>query len=125
MLGGNGTNAWCDLAVINFHVLHKKIGVTTTADVVAYCEREYAKVGEVSRHLGVRMSMHPTRFVLASDNDEIVERSIEEFEYRVNGRWMGSQTIQDFKCNVHHSTGIRIKHAVNKRLSPSEKNNYN
>ena len=32
-------------------------------DVVAYCEREYAKVGEAARHLGVRMSMHPDSFV--------------------------------------------------------------
>ena len=93
-------------------------------DVVAYCEREYAKVGEAARHLGVRMSMHPGQFcVLASDNDEIVERSIEEFEYHVNLiRWMGfGKQFQDFKCNVHISGRkgpAGIKHAVNKRLSP-------
>ena len=28
-------------------------------DVVAYCEREYAKVGEAARALDVRLSMHP------------------------------------------------------------------
>ena len=97
-------------------------------DVIAYCEREYAKVGETARHLGVRMSMHPGQFcVLASDNPEIVERSIEEFEYHVNLiRWMGfGKQFQDFKCNVHISGRqgpAGIKHAVEQRLSPEARN---
>ena len=92
-------------------------------DVVAYCEREYAKVGEVARHLGVRMSMHPGQFcVLASESDEIVERSIEEFEYHVNLiRWMGfGKQFQDFKCNIHISGRkgpAGIKHVIDTRLS--------
>ena len=54
-------------------------------DVLAYCEKHYAQVGEAARRLDVRLSMHPGQFcVLASDNDEIVERSIEEFEYHAN-----------------------------------------
>ena len=54
-------------------------------DVIAYCEREYSKVGETARLLDVRLSMHPGQFtVLASDNEEIVKRSIDEFEYHVN-----------------------------------------
>ncbi len=97
-------------------------------DVVAYCEREYAKVGEAARHLGVRLSMHPGQFcVLASDNEEIVERSIEEFEYHVNLiRWMGyGKQFQDFKCNVHISGRkgpAGIKHIVDTRLSPEARN---
>jgi UV DNA damage endonuclease len=97
-------------------------------DVVAYCEREFAKVGETARELNVRLSMHPGQFcVLASDNDEIVERSIEEFEYHVDCiRWMGfGQQFQDFKCNVHISGRkgpAGIKHAVNTRLSPEARN---
>lgn len=92
-------------------------------DVVAYCEREYAKVGETARHLGVRMSMHPGQFcVLASESDEIVERSIEEFEYHVNLiRWMGfGKQFQDFKCNIHISGRkgpAGIKHVIDTRLS--------
>jgi UV DNA damage repair endonuclease len=96
-------------------------------DVVAYCEREYAKVGEAARTLDVRLSMHPGQFtVLASDNPEIVERSIEEYEYHVNLlRWMGyGKQFQDFKCNVHISgrqgpAGIK---AALKRLSPEARN---
>ena len=64
--------------------------------------------------------------VLASDNDDIVERSIEEFEYHVDCiRWMGYGTkFQDFKCNVHISgrkgpAGIKV---ALKRLSPEARN---
>ena len=96
-------------------------------DVVAYCEKEFAKVGKTARELDVRLSMHPGQFtVLASDNPEIVNRSIEEFEYHTDViRWMGyGKTFQDFKCNVHISgregpTGIR--NAI-KRLSPEARN---
>ena len=96
-------------------------------DVIAYGEREYAKVGEAARALDVRLSMHPGQFcVLASDNDEIVKRSIEEFEYHATLiRWMGyGKRFQDFKCNVHISgrkgpAGIRD---TLKRLSPEARN---
>ena len=97
-------------------------------DVVAYCEREFAKVGETARALDVRLSMHPGQFtVLASDNEEIVERSIEEFEYHTDViRWMGyGKTFQDFKCNVHISGRkgpAGIKHVVDNRLSPEARN---
>jgi len=97
-------------------------------DVVDYCERAFAEVGATARALDVRLSMHPGQFtVLASDNPEIVERSIEEFEYHVNCiRWMGyGQSFQDFKCNVHISGRqgpAGIKHAVNNRLSPEARN---
>jgi UV DNA damage repair endonuclease len=56
----------------------------------------------------VRLSFHPGQFcVLASDNPEIVDRSIEEFEYHVDmARWMGygaSWHDHGFKINVHLS----------------------
>jgi UV DNA damage repair endonuclease len=73
-------------------------------DVVSYCEQALGKVGELARVLDVRLSFHPGQFtVLASDNDDIVHRSIEEFEYHADMiRWMGyGQRFQDFKCNVH------------------------
>jgi UV DNA damage endonuclease len=96
-------------------------------DVVAYCEKHYREVGDAARRLDVRLSMHPGQFcVLASDNDEIVERSIEEFEYHANLiRWMGyGQRFQDFKCNVHISGRkgpAGIKDTL-KRLSPEARN---
>ena len=97
------------------------------SDVVAYCEKHYAQVGETARALDVRLSMHPGQFcVLASDSEEIVERSIEEFEYHASlVRWMGyGRKFQDFKCNVHISgnkgpAGIRD---TLKRLSPEARN---
>jgi UV DNA damage repair endonuclease len=92
-----------------------------------FCEREFAKVGDLARSLDVRLSFHPGQFtVLASDNDDIVERSIEEFEYHTDmARWMGyGKTFQDFKCNVHIA-GRRgpqgIKDAL-KRMSPEARN---
>ena len=97
------------------------------SDVVAYCEREFAKVGERARALDVRLSMHPGQFtVLASDNEDIVRRSIEEFEYHTDViRWMGyGKQFQDFKCNVHISGRkgpAGIKDAL-KRLSPEARN---
>lgn len=96
-------------------------------DVVAYCEKHYGAVGDTARALGVRLSMHPGQFVvLASDTPEIVERSIEEFEYHANLiRWMGyGKTFQDFKCNVHISGRQGpdgIKKAL-KRLSVEARN---
>ena len=96
-------------------------------DVRAYAERRYAVVGATARELGVRVSMHPGQFcVLASTTPDIVERSIEEFEYHADIiRWMGyGQKFQDFKCNVHISgrqgpEGIK---AVLPRLSPEARN---
>ena len=75
-------------------------------DVNDYAAKYYSRAGELARKLGVRLSMHQAIYtVLASDNPEIVERSIEEFEYHANIiRWMGyGKNWQDFKCNVHIS----------------------
>jgi UV DNA damage repair endonuclease len=75
-----------------------------TPDVRAYCERAFRAVGDLARERNVRLSFHPGQFtVLASDNPDIVNRSIEEFEYHVDmARWMGyGKTFQDFKINVH------------------------
>ena len=97
------------------------------ADVIAYAETHFAKVGELARTLDVRLSMHPGQFtVLASDNPDIVDRSIEEFEYHTDViRYMGyGRHFQDFKCNVHISgrngpAGIK---ASLKRLSQEARN---
>jgi UV DNA damage repair endonuclease len=97
------------------------------SDVIAYCEREFAKAGDLARNLDVRVSMHPGQFtVLASETDSIVERSIEEFEYHIDvARWMGyGKKFQDFKCNVHISgrRGPQGIKDVLPRLTPEARN---
>ena len=92
-----------------------------------YAEREFAKVGALARQNNVRLSFHPGQFcVLASESDDIVSRSIEEFEYHADmARWMGfGKTFQDFKINVHIAgrrgpDGIR---SVLGRLTPEARN---
>ena len=91
------------------------------------CERGFRAVGDLARERGVRLSFHPGQFtVLASASDDIVSRSIEEFEYHTDmARWMGyGKTFQDFKINVHISgrqgpDGIK---RVMQRLSPEARN---
>jgi UV DNA damage repair endonuclease len=77
-------------------------------DVQDHCAKIFAPIGARARDLGVRLSFHPGQFcVLASESDEIVERSILEFEYHADmARWMGygkSWHDHGFKINVHLS----------------------
>ena len=97
------------------------------SDVRDYCERHFLKVGESAKQSNTRLSFHPGQFtVLASESDDIVDRSIEEFEYHADmARWMGyGREFQDFKINVHISgrrgpDGIR---RVLPRLSTEARN---
>ena len=96
-------------------------------DVRLCAERSFMAVGDVARSRGVRLSFHPGQFcVLASVNENIVQRSIEEFEYHVDmARWMGyGRTFQDFKINVHIAgrAGPEGILAAYKRLSPEARN---
>lgn len=98
-------------------------------DVKNYAERHFAAVGELARKHDVRLSFHPGQFtVLASASDDIVQRSIEEFEYHVDmARWMGyGNTWHDhgFKINVHVSgrRGPQGIIDVLPRLSPEARN---
>ena len=96
-------------------------------DVVQYLERNFILIGDSARASNTRVSMHPGQFtVLASDNPDIVRRSIEEFEYHADMvRYMGyGKQFQDFKINVHISgragpEGIR---AAYKKLTPEARN---
>lgn len=96
-------------------------------DVVSYCEAGFSVVGSLARDHMVRLSFHPGQFcVLASDRPDVVDRSIEEFEYHADmARWMGyGRKFQDFKINVHISgrlgpEGIRV---VYPRLSEVARN---
>ena len=97
------------------------------SSIRALCEREFNSIGQLARDLDVRLSMHPGQFtVLASDRPDVVDRSIEEFEYHADiARWLGyGKTFQDFKINVHIAgkagpAGIRAAYG---RLSPEARN---
>ena len=97
-------------------------------DVREYLETNLSRVGDQARARDVRLSMHPGQFtVLASDRPDVVERSIEEFEYHTDViRYLGyGKRFQDFKCNVHISGRqgpAGIKHAIDHRLSPESRN---
>jgi UV DNA damage repair endonuclease len=96
-------------------------------DVIQYCERHFGLIGDSARANNVRLSFHPGQFtVLASDSPDIVQRSIEEFEYHADmARWMGyGKSFQDYKINVHIAgragpTGIRAAYT---RLTPEARN---
>ena len=95
--------------------------------VVKELEKGFGKIGDLARAEDVRLSFHPGQFtVLASDKPDVVERSIDEFEYHVNmARWMGyGKEFQDFKCNVHISgrQGAQGIIDILPKLSPEARN---
>jgi UV DNA damage repair endonuclease len=139
--------------IVNTHALIKKVAtlpeplrmLRITSDMLSfYTHEDYtdfwqsqntqdslarwmAPLGETARQNNVRLSFHPDQFVvLASDRDEVVNKSIEEFEYHVDmAKFMGyGKQFQDIKINVHISgrkgpQGIRD---VFGRLSPEARN---
>jgi UV DNA damage repair endonuclease len=93
------------------------------ADVRGYLDQHFSAIGLSARASGTRLSFHPGQFtVLASDNPDIVRRSVEEFEYHADmARYMGyGWTFQDFKINVHISgrAGIQGFRDAYNLLSP-------
>ena len=96
-------------------------------DVKNYAEKHFKTIGDIARNCDIRLSFHPGQFCcLASDNEDVVRRSIEEFEYHVDiARWMRyGQKFQDMKINVHvagrrGSEGIRNSYY---KLSPEARN---
>ncbi len=74
-------------------------------------ESGFSDIGNFARINNIRLSMHPGQFcVLASINPEVIDKSIEEFEYHTDMiRMMGyGQNFQDFKCNIHISGGLGV-----------------
>jgi UV damage endonuclease UvdE len=92
-----------------------------------FLEKKFLEIGNLARKEKIRLSMHPGQFcVLASANENIVENSIEEFEYHADMiRMMGyGIKFQDFKCNIHISgqLGVDGMLKVYPRLSEVAKN---
>jgi len=97
-------------------------------DVIQYCEKHFAEAGDLARKHDVKVSFHPGQFtVLASDNPDIVERSIDEFEYHVRMAKMmgfGKKWQDGCKINVHIS-GRQGPEGIVKvlpKLSPEARN---
>lgn len=92
-------------------------------------EKGFARIGQLARANNVRLSFHPGQFcVLASDKDDVVSRSIDEFEYHTTmAKWMGygsSWHDHGFKINVHISgrKGPQGIIEVLPKLSPESRN---
>jgi UV damage endonuclease UvdE len=96
-------------------------------DVIAKIEAHLSMCGDFARANDIKLSFHPGQFcVLASEQEQVIENSITEFEYHCDLiRYMGyGQKFQDFKCNVHiggKQGPDGIKRAL-KRLSPEARN---
>lgn len=80
----------------------------TQTSVIDYAAKHFASVGDIARSQNVKLSFHPGQFCcLASDNPDVVDRSISEFEYHATmAEWMGygvSFHDHGFKINVHVS----------------------
>ena len=113
--------------MLSFYTMDEYKDFWARQDVRDSLERWFAPIGETARANDVRISFHPDQFVvLASDREEVVNKSIEEFEYHTDmARWMGyGNNFQDIKINVHISgrqgpEGIK---RVMSRLSPEARN---
>lgn len=113
--------------MLSFYTMDEYKGFWTRQDVQDSLARWFAPIGETARDNDVRISFHPDQFVvLASDREEVVNKSIDEFEYHTDmARWMGyGNNFQDIKINVHISgrqgpDGIK---RVMSRLSPEARN---
>lgn len=96
-------------------------------DVVDLLSKELMYIGERARKHNIKLSFHPGQFcVLASDNEQVVENSLQEFEYHCDIiRYMGyGRKFQDFKCNVHISGKQGPQGVIKalKKLSPEARN---
>jgi UV DNA damage repair endonuclease len=98
-------------------------------DVQSFIEKGLRPLGNLARLSGVRLSFHPGQFCcLASENSDIVNRSIEEMEYHADmARALGyGSSFHDhgFKINVHISgrRGAPGFRAALDRLSPEARN---
>lgn len=113
--------------MLSFYTMDEYKDFWTRQDVQDSLARWFAPIGQTARDNDVRISFHPDQFVvLASDREEVVNKSIDEFEYHTDmARWMGyGNNFQDIKINVHISgrqgpDGIK---RVMSRLSPEARN---
>ena len=113
--------------MFSFYTMDEYKDFWHSTDVQNSLQRWMAPIGDTARANDVRLSFHPDQFVvLASDRPEVVNKSIEEFEYHVDmARFMGyGKQFQDIKINVHIAgrAGIEGMRAVLPRLSQEARN---
>lgn len=92
--------------MLNFYTLDEWQPFWQDRNMQDSLARWFAPLGETARKNDVRLSFHPDQFVvLASDRPEVVNKSIQEFEYHADmAKLMGyGKQFQDFKINVHIS----------------------
>lgn len=93
------------------------------SNVKKLINKKLMEMGDFARKYNIRLSFHPGQFcALASDNENVINNSIDEFEYHVYLiKKMGfAKTFQDFKCNIHISGkgGLSQFEKSFNRLSP-------
>lgn len=99
-----------------------------TDDAKQIFVEKFAALRELIDRYDIKVSFHPGQYtVLASDKPDVVERSIEEFEYHADmARWMGyGKSFQDgCKINVHIGgrLGVEGIKQVLPRLSQEARN---
>jgi UV DNA damage endonuclease len=76
-----------------------------SSELQSQLESDFSLIGEKIRKNDIKISFHPAQFtILASDKEDVVVRSIEEFEYHADmARWLGyGKSFQDgCKINIH------------------------
>ncbi|MDT8851054.1 UV damage endonuclease UvsE [Pantoea dispersa] len=96
-------------------------------DILPELQPLFSRCGELARAHNIRLSFHPGQYtVLASDNDDVVDRALEDVEYHtLCAVLMGyGRKFQDFKINIHMNgkRGIEGFRAAFMRLSPEARN---
>lgn len=96
-------------------------------DILPELQPLFSRCGELARAHNIRLSFHPGQYtVLASDNDDVVDRALEDVEYHtLCAVLMGyGRQFQDFKINIHMNgkRGIEGFRAAFMRLSPEARN---
>lgn len=93
-----------------------------------FASDELKQVGRLAADLDIRLSFHPGQFCcLASDRPDVIDRSVEEFEYHAQMAEMinqGAGSVVMSKVNVHLSGrggADMFREVFNKRLSHAAK----
>jgi UV DNA damage repair endonuclease len=113
--------------MLSFYTMEEYQPFWKSSTVQNLLERWFAPIGETARKNDIRLSFHPDQFVvLASDRPEVVNKSIDEFEYHADmARFMGyGKQFQDIKINVHISgrAGPKGIRSAYERLTPEARN---